>query len=124
MDPQNYEINKNILDYLQYNSYQNSYECFEAEIRTKVVSKKLTKKPKEKPQLQKPRDPPRIYTMMKGDDARTKRETTLEKELKTISKRFLQVLQAGREILSVAVDSCQQLSKFTDVRALLWFNLI
>ena len=35
----NHDINTNILDYLKFNEFFNTYECFEAEIRTKKVSK-------------------------------------------------------------------------------------
>ena len=111
----NLQINDLIKDYLRYNSFDNSYECFDAEIRTKIVAKKLTQKPNESKALEKPRDPPRIYTMIKGENARTKRENNLEKDIEFISKKFMQVIQAGREVTAIAVKSIQMLSRFTDV---------
>ena len=44
MDGENFEINEYVKEYLKYNNYENSYECFEAEIRTKQVATKLSEK--------------------------------------------------------------------------------
>jgi len=100
------DINQYILEFLRFHNYTNTLECFEAEIRTKQVSSKLTGKV---PGLtQKTEDLPKIYGMIKGESAKTKRETTLDKEFKAMNKKYNQVLQAARQIFSVSV-SCLQL---------------
>jgi len=100
------DINQYVLEFLRFHNYTNTLECFEAEIRTKQVSSKLTGKV---PGLnQKTEDLPRIYGMIKGESAKTKRETTLDKDFKALNKKYNQVLQAARQIFSVSV-SCLQL---------------
>jgi len=100
------DINQYILEFLRFHNYTNTLECFEAEIRTKQVSSKLTGKV---PGLtQKTEDLPKIYGMIKGESAKTKRETTLDKDFKALNKKYNQVLQAARQIFSVSV-SCLQL---------------
>ena len=36
------ELNKLIKEFLRYNNYKSTYECFEAEEKTKMVAGKLT----------------------------------------------------------------------------------
>ncbi len=108
------DINQYVLEYLRFHNYTNTLECFEAEIRTKQVSSKLTGKV---PGLtQKTEDLPRIYGMIKGESAKTKRESTLDKDYKALNKKYNQVLQAARQIFSVSVSCLQLLHNLKEVK--------
>ena len=104
------DINQHILEYLRYHNFTNTLECFEAEIRTKQVSSKVTGKG----QSQKGDDLPRIYALVKGD-SKTKRDTVLDKDYKALNKKYNQVLQAARQIFSVSVSCLQLLHNLREV---------
>ena len=108
------DINQYVLEYLRFHNYTNTLECFEAEIRTKQVSSKLTGKVPGMSQS-KAEDLPRLYGMMKGETAKTKRETTLDKDYKVLNKKYNQVLQAARQIFSVSVSCLQLLHNLKEV---------
>jgi hypothetical protein len=111
MKAENFEINEYIKEYLAYNDYANSLECFEAEIRTKQVSAKLMNKQQPKQPVVRQNLPyPRIYGMMKGEQVKGRREEQLEREFMDISKRFTQILAASKQIFSVAVGALQIIS--------------
>jgi len=118
MKAENFEINEYIKEYLTYNEYTNTFECFEAEIRTKQVSKKLMNinvNPNNQPQVTKSIDPPRIYGMMKGEQAKSRREHLLEKELGEIQRKYVQVLAAARQIFSISVSCIQLITELNAV---------
>lgn len=112
------DINQYVLEYLKFHNYTNTLECFEAEIRTKQVSSKLTGKVPGLSQNAKGEDLPKIYGMMKGETAKTKRETTLDKDYKALNKKYNQVLQAARQIFSVSVSCLQLLHNLKEVRVI------
>lgn len=107
------DINQYVLEYLRFNNYTTTLECFEAEIRTKQVSTKLSGKLPLQSQ-NKPDDVPRLYGMIKGEQAKSKREATLDKDFKDLTKKYNQVLQAARQIFSVAVSCLQLLHNLKD----------
>ena len=107
----NIEINDYIKEYLRHYNFQNTIECFEAEIRTKQVSTKMNSKLTN----QKLEDQPRICQLLKGDSSKLKLNINADKELKQLNKKYGQVLQAARQIFSVAVNCLQLLHNLKDV---------
>jgi len=116
MNSENYEINEYIKEYLKYNGFTNTLECFEAEIRTKQVSNKLTgKNVLTNSNKQGAEDAPRLYALFRGDGAKGKKDTALEKEYKALNKKYNQILQAARQIFSVSVSCLQLLHNLKEV---------
>ncbi|CAD8172837.1 unnamed protein product [Paramecium pentaurelia] len=105
--PDSNEINEYIKEYLKYSGYSNTLECFEAEIKSKQVSSKMSNKQQQQKQLND--DIPRIFQLLKTDNIKTKREINLEKEQKLFNKKYQQILQAGRQIFSVSINLLQLL---------------
>lgn len=108
---ENVEINEYIKEYLRHYNFGSTAECFEAELRNKQVSSKATSKAN----AQKNEDLPRLLQLFKGDNAKLKRDLNAEKELKSVNKKYGQVLQAARQIFSVAVNCLQLLHNLKDV---------
>ena len=92
-------INQYIKEYLSYNEFKNTYDCFVAELQAKTVSIKLIS---QKPKENKP-DAPRIYELLKGDKEKTLKENTLEEGLWNINNAYKKTLNAGRNVLSASI---------------------
>ena len=107
------EIYDYIKEFLKFNNFSNSLECFEAEIKTKQASNKGTNK--QPNLLLKKDDQPRLYSFLKSDGSKTKREINLEKEFKAFNKKYQQILQAGRQIFSVSINLLQMLHSMKEV---------
>lgn len=117
MKSDQFEINEYIKEYLQYSQYDNTFECFEAEIRTKQVAKKLVNPEKlEQSKKKVSKDPPRIFGMMQGEHAKSSRESNLEREYNQIKKRYTQVAAAAKQVLAVAINSITMLHELAAVR--------
>lgn len=82
------KLHKNISEYLNYGKFENTYECFDHEIQTKIVSKKLLSK-----NIDLSDDStPELFRIMKGV---TKQESKLKKEkdaLTEMSDNYLDLL--------------------------------
>ena len=107
------ELHPYIIEYLQFAGFTNTLECFEAEAKTKQIASKFATKPNQ-PKTQ-PENLPKICSLLKGDPAKPKNEEDLEQQLKSLTKQYNQVLQAGRQIFSVAVSCLQLLYGFKEV---------
>ena len=113
MQSENSEILEYIKEFLRYNNFSNTVECLEAEIKTKQFSGKLSTKqnaPSRKEDL------PRIYSLMKDDGNKSKRELNMEKDMKNFNKKYKQILQAGRQIFSVSIQLLQLLHSLKEVK--------
>lgn len=113
LQSENQEIYEYIREFLKFNSFSNTLECFDAEIKTKQVSNKVLNK--QMNLLMKKEDLPRLYSLFKSDGGKTKREITLEKEFKAFNKKYQQILQAGRQIFSVSINLLQMLHSMKEV---------
>ena len=113
LQSENQEIYEYIREFLKFNSLTNTLECLDAEIKTKQVSSKVLNK--QMNPLMKKEDQPRLYSLLKSDGAKTKREITLEREFKTFNKKYQQILQAGRQIFSVSINLLQMLHSMKEV---------
>ena len=118
----NLEIFDYIKEFLKFNSFSNTLECFEAEFKTKQVSSKVTNR--QPSLLMKKEDQPRLYSLLKSDGAKTKREINLEKEFKAFNKKYQQILQAGRQIFSVSINLLQMLHSMKEVFSCLYDDII
>lgn len=107
----NFEINEYIKEYLRHYNLQSTVESFEAELRSKHVSSKMSSKSN----AQKLEDQPRLCQLLKSDNSKLKRDLNADKELKQLNKKYGQVLQAARQIFSVAVNCLQLLHNLKDV---------
>ena len=113
LQAENQEIFEYIKEFLKFNSFSNTLECFDAEIKTKQVSNKVTNK--QPNLLLKKEDQPRLYSLLKSEGSKTKREINLEKEFKAFNKKYQQILQAGRQIFSVSINLLQMLHSMKEV---------
>ena len=109
-------LNEYIKEYLSFNEFKNTYDCFTAELRSRKVSTKLINKTnqQEKPQ------PPRIYEFLKDDHAKTIKENNLEAQLYTINRSYKQVLLSARSILSVSIGIIEFIEENSEVP--FWFK--
>lgn len=114
LQSENQEIYEYIREFLKFNSFSNTLECFDAEIKTKQVSNKVLNK--QMNPLMKKEDLPRLNSLFKSEGGKTKREITLEKEFKAFNKKYQQILQAGRQIFSVSINLLQMLHSMKEVR--------
>ena len=88
---ENVEINEYIKQYLKFNEFQNTLECFTAEINTQRMSSKLNKKLIMKDPEQS-MDAPRLYSMLKSEQIKTFREKQLSENYKIIHKKYTEVI--------------------------------
>lgn len=113
--PNTTAINENIKEYFRFHGYVNTLECFEAEIRAKIVSSKLQNGMI--PDLSgKEKEEPRIYSLFTGAEAKTNREMNTEKEMKETKRQFHQIRQAARQIFSVSVSLIEKLNKMKEIQ--------
>lgn len=107
-------INQYIKEFLRFNKYQSTLECFEAEERTKLVTSK-TKKMNIHPDDPKILDTfPRMYRFFDSDQHSSDREGRLERQIKVLQTRHNDLLASARQIFAVAVDSVHTMD--TEVR--------
>lgn len=121
MNSENIELNDYIREYLKYNGFSNTLECLDAELRTKQVSNKLTSKnPLGNSNHQKTTDDvPRLYSLVRSDKKGGK-DPNLEKEHKSLQKKYAQILQAARQIFSVSVSCLQLLHNLKEVSRIIF----
>ncbi len=113
MNSENVELNEYIREYLKYNGFTNTLECLDVELRSKQVSNKLSSKNVlGNSNQQKSEDIPRLYSFVRGG---SKKDTTLDKEHKALTKKYNQILQAARQIFSVSVSCLQLLHNLKEV---------
>lgn len=115
IEKENSEINNYVKEYLKFNGFANTLECFEAEHKTKQVTNKLTNK--NRPVGNK-EDLPRIYSLFKSEGVgKSKNEINMEKDLKSFNKKYQQILQAGRQIFSVSINLLQLIHSMKEVES-------
>ena len=76
-------------------------------------AEKYTKKSK-KPDLVKPEEYPRLYTLIKNSSVKSRREINLEKHSRLLAKNYSQVLSAGNHVFGVTVSLLQLLSSLKE----------
>lgn len=104
-------INDYIKEYLSFNDFKNTYDCFTAELQAKTVSTKLINK---KPIEDKP-NAPRIYNFLKSDQDKTGKENALEANLFSLHDNYRKVVLAARNILSISIGMVDFLETHNEV---------
>lgn len=96
-EKENQRINQLIKDFFKYKKFDNAQECFDAEIKTKKFIKS-----KNKPsQGQKE---PILNRMIRGESYQTLKEENKKRDIKERRKRYQNLLQAGRQVFSIAIN--------------------
>lgn len=94
-------VQKTIIEYLQYQNLEKTLKIFEEE--AKISSKKY--KEEDLPSM------PKIYSYMKGASTVAAREALRDKQFKLIEKNYSIILQTGKQLMALAIDSIQKLEK-------------
>ncbi|OMJ76421.1 hypothetical protein SteCoe_24205 [Stentor coeruleus] len=94
-------VQKTFLEYLQYHNLEKTLKAFEEEY--KLPNKKY--KEEDLPTM------PKIYSYMKGANAIAAREALRDKQYKLIEKNYSIILQTGKQLMALAIDSIQKLEK-------------
>jgi hypothetical protein len=92
-------VQKIIIEYLQYQNFEKTLKSFEEEFKLP----KKSYKEDELPSL------PKIYSYLKGATAVAAREALKEKQFKMIERNYSIVLQAGKQLMALAIDCVQKL---------------
>ena len=94
-------VQKTIIEYLQFQNFEKTLKAFEEE--AKASNKKY--KEDELPAL------PKIYAYLKGATAVAAREALRDKQFKLIEKNYSVILQTGKQLMALAIDSIQKLEQ-------------
>lgn len=94
-------IQKAFIEYLQYHNLEKTLKSFEEEF--KLSNKKY--KDDDLPSM------PKVYSYFKGANAIATREALKDKQFKLIEKNYSIILQAGKQLMALAIDSVQKLEK-------------
>jgi hypothetical protein len=94
-------IQKTFIEYLQFHNLEKTLKVFEEEF-------KLSNKKYKEDELS---NMPKIYSYMKGAAAVASREALKDKQFKLIEKNYSIILQAGKQLMALAIDSVQKLEK-------------
>ena len=94
-------VQKAFREYLQFQNLEKTLKVFEEE--AKISNKKY--KEDELPGM------PKIYSYLKGETAVAARDALKEKQFRLIEKNYSIILQAGKQLMALAIDSIQKLEK-------------
>lgn len=109
------KINGYIKEFLKFNRYNSTLDCFEAEERTKFVTKKaITTEINKVPSESQMEEFPRLYRFFDTDSDKTAREKRLDKEMKLLQSKHSSVLNSARQIFSIAINCLQHLHNLKD----------
>jgi len=99
-----------VKEFLRFNKYQSTLECFEAEERTKLVTSK-TKQMNVHPED--PRDLetfPRLYRFFDSDKSAAERERKNDGKMSKVENLLEKTMICARQIFAVAVDCVHNMS--------------
>lgn len=94
-------VQKAFIEYLKFHSLEKTLKAFEEEAKTS--NKKY--KEDELPTM------PKVYSYLKGATSVAAREALKEKQFKLIEKNYSIILQAGKQLMALAIDFLQKLEK-------------
>jgi hypothetical protein len=93
------KLHEFIKEYFRYGKFDDSYECFDAEVKTKIVSKKL-----EEIDFDYLSDgTPELFKMMKGVSSSTVVSQKRQQQIEEIHERYLDLLAGARQIYGLAI---------------------
>lgn len=93
------KLHEHIKEYFVFAKFENSYECFEAEINTKIVSKKLVDLDFDITSEKSPE----LVRMLKGISSNTILNRKREQQLEEANERYIDLLAAARQIYSLVI---------------------
>lgn len=93
------KLHEHIKEYFAFAKFENSYECFEAEINTKIVSKKLVDLDFDITSEKSPE----LVRMLKGISSNTILNRKREQQLEEANERYIDLLAAARQIYSLVI---------------------
>lgn len=106
------KLHENIKEYFRYAKFEDSYECFDAEINTKIVSKKLDHFEIDFHDSK----APELIKMMKGASAQAIQNHKRQQQLEDINEKYLDVLAGARQIYALAVRLMAICEKSKDIQ--------
>ena len=92
-------IHQIIKDYLQSQEFENTLECFDHEIKTKILNKRLTNIVVDISDT----ETPEIFKLMQGETNKTQEERRQSKVHTDTLKKYVDLLTGSRQIFSAAV---------------------
>lgn len=109
------KLHEFIKEYLRYAQFEDTFECFDAEIKTKVISKKLD-------QLE--FDPtnektPELMKVIKGSSSSSVMAQRRQEQVHEMSERYVDLLAGARQIYSLSVKLHNMCESSKSVRCLL-----
>ena len=107
-------INDYIKEYLLFNNFTNTHECFEAEIKTKQVSNKLLNKKTVESNFSK--QMPHLYDAIINNPEKKSGDFDMHHKFEFLHRKYLQILEAGRQIFSISVNILEFLNKNYEVK--------
>lgn len=110
------QINDCIKEYLIFNKFTNTKECFDAEIKAKQVSNKLT----EKKQINfnssnETIQTPKLYNLVLSEPIQKNQDFESKYKFETVHRKYLQILEAARQIFSSSINILEFLNKNQEV---------
>jgi hypothetical protein len=99
-------LHQQIIEYMNYAKFENTSECFEHEIKTKIVTKQLLDR---KINLMDD-ETPELFRMMKGVKKASKRDRRRQDEYKKLQEEYLDLLAGSRQIFKLGlklIDICE-----------------
>lgn len=93
------KLHEHIKEYFRFGKFQDTYECFIAEINAKIVSKKLDEV--ETDYLSD--KSPELIKMMKGVSSNTLSSQKRVQQFEELNERFLDLLAGARQIYGLTV---------------------
>lgn len=93
------QINEVIKDYLKNQEFENTMECFNHELKTKIINKKLTNITVDISDAA----TPEIFKQIKGESNKSQDEKKKDKVNSETTKRYLDLLTGSRQIFSASV---------------------
>jgi len=99
-------LHNQILEYMTYAKFEHTAECFEHEIKTKIVTKQLLDR---KIDLMDD-ETPELFRMMKGVQKSSERERNRQEEHKKLQEEYLDLLAGARQIFKLSlklIDVCE-----------------
>ena len=101
------KLHEYIKDYLRFAKFNDTLECFDAEINAKIVSKKL-----EDIDLDFTNEgSPELFKMMKGTSSQSLETQKRLKQMEDVNDKYLDLLAGSRQIYGLSVkllDICEE----------------
>ena len=99
-------LHKQILEYLKFAKFENTEECFEHEIKSKIITKQLNQR---KIDLMDD-DTPELLRLLKGVKKKNEKDRNRANDYKKLQEEYLDLLAAARQLFRLGlrmIDLCE-----------------